>query len=449
MARGACVVIPNPRVVIHCLRYSREANYLYLNNPKAACWTMKAALWHGDRSRYHPPLKHPEQVHSRLLWDVNFSGCLSSTVFCLTTVRNPFARVLSAYLDKIEKPGPVRRKFCVRYRLDPSKHVTFGDFLRLIARNKPDDDDPHWRPQVDGILGEYLVPDEIAHVERPNSIYRLLEKTVGSLFPRESRPHATNASDKVREYYRSSEYDLVVQKYRDDFDFYGYSLDLDEMEPSVPRVSRVVEGRLLERMVDAIGDPGIDSRIVGLSEVLRSTPRHASLASYLAEQMNDHNLNREALAVSTAAIEADGEHAEGYLERARALLRFGHDEEALDSLEHAIACKRDLKVAWIQKADILRRRNDSEGFHGALGVIGELGNGISDALKLVAYCERSRSPEVMARTARRKELMAEIIAEKRDKGEDVVSADSQALKNEVRARLSAELKAKRLQGRVG
>jgi dermatan 4-sulfotransferase 1 len=161
---------------------NREHRFIYCYVPKVACSSLK--LWfmrvagmdvHDATADIHPRLDAnfsletlPRQEADELL--------RSSDYYRFAFMRNPFARLVSAYLDKIvngEEPGLVaikqfqkgrpwqlRKRLRYQWRkmktgsgMDCQQGMTFREFVHLVASQSPQQLDPHWRPQT-LILGD-------------------------------------------------------------------------------------------------------------------------------------------------------------------------------------------------------------------------------------------------------------------------------------------------------
>jgi tetratricopeptide (TPR) repeat protein len=230
--RGNCI---GPEHLRQHLRFRTDGSYVYVNNAKAACSTIKLDLWHRAYARGEVHEKPSgNRVHLR---DLSLWGPINDTVidtaFIFTFVRNPFARVLSSYLDKValrstgtcRPPGRLLRQ---KFGLSPTADLTFRDFLRLINRLPSAEDDLHWRPQVDNVFFNRIRLDYIGKVES-------YDQDIANVFSRlfdDAKwtspgwtPHATHAQDKLLEMYGAVETQLVLHKYARDFAAFNYSCD--------------------------------------------------------------------------------------------------------------------------------------------------------------------------------------------------------------------------------
>ena len=109
---------------------SRRSPYIYINNYKCGCSTVRQTLWaaeHAQGVASAPGAIH-EQPDSWPWVDDPERWEHSEHAFVFTLVRNPYVRVLSAYLDKIREPA-IWGPFTARHGLGDDQ-LSFMEFLR-------------------------------------------------------------------------------------------------------------------------------------------------------------------------------------------------------------------------------------------------------------------------------------------------------------------------------
>lgn len=245
---------------------SKRLPYIYVQNWKCGCSTVKSSLWHAEHARDltiapgYPHQKDGPFVRDGKRWE----HCEREFVF--TFVRNPFVRVLSAYLNQIVKHRNTEHwgRFSVQHGLGDTD-LSFQDFLRLVADSPHDGLDPHWRPQYCSVAPRLIPYDFIGTVENLNHDLRLvLGRIFGESTPvSDYAPHRTDATAKIQAYYGPAEIKLVQRIYQEDFASLGYDLDparLERVEQPAPpdasalkawgRACRLVEEK---QFIEAIG----------------------------------------------------------------------------------------------------------------------------------------------------------------------------------------------------
>jgi hypothetical protein len=145
-------------------------------------------------------------------------------------VRNPFARALSAYVDKVANDPAVWPVFLKRFGLKPDvgkRELSFRDFISLIAVAHDDLLDGHFRPQCRNLLVPLAKPVFIGFVENMKPVGRFLESR-GVAF-HDERLNATRAQQRLDTFYDSRAAALVRERYSGDFAAFGYSTELAEV----------------------------------------------------------------------------------------------------------------------------------------------------------------------------------------------------------------------------
>jgi hypothetical protein len=147
-------------------------------------------------------------------------------------VRNPYERVLSCYLHRIKKAcdSPSSKSF---YRFTKGRYgfdVSFPDFVRVISSQSTKEQDSHWRVQSDEIYyDKFKKFDFIGKFERLNEdlprLIRLLARDEIEVTENMS-PEVTNADSKLHDYYTAELRSLIYQRYRVDFENFGYPEEL-------------------------------------------------------------------------------------------------------------------------------------------------------------------------------------------------------------------------------
>ncbi len=165
--------------------------------------------------------------------------------FVFTFVRNPFHRIVSAYLDKvIKRTDQVWAFFAARHGKDPNSPVSFDEFVELLTGVPAEESDPHWRPQHINILYPFVQPNLMADLE---SIDTELPKVLSRLFPNsapqvlQGRRHKTKSRTEWRNYLLDpATVGRLLQFYSKDFEAFGYTPDV-EADPTCMHPPRISE----------------------------------------------------------------------------------------------------------------------------------------------------------------------------------------------------------------
>lgn len=221
---------------------SEKHNFVYVETPKVACSTIKKTLQLIELDGDHSKL--PSQVHDRqqspllspkscsVSYEELFQG---NSFFRFCFVRNPFSRILSSYLDKIVENQWEKNMRLPLLGYDPSDELSLLDFLKAI-REQPDvEKDIHWTPQI-----YILQPDQVnySYIGRFENFAEEFREVIQSIQPNQTEQfdslkvdfHKTGASSKVKDYIGEEEQQLILEIFDQDFQFFGYSNDLDNIE---------------------------------------------------------------------------------------------------------------------------------------------------------------------------------------------------------------------------
>ena len=210
--------------------WAPDVPIIYMDNPKAGSTTIKFSLKQAQAAQYtrrgeafrrkDEPHKADDCLRSRGLRLADCHGRL-----LISCVRNPFTRILSAYLDKVRPRDP-------RYfpELRSREVDSFEDFLLAVADYKPGRLNFHFRPQHMNLDFPRLKYSAIFFLENTAAMSRILGALSQDLSLQKNAPHSRRARSRLQEHYTGTAVDRVRKLYSDDFSLFGYGTDLDEVD---------------------------------------------------------------------------------------------------------------------------------------------------------------------------------------------------------------------------
>jgi len=201
---------------------------VYVNNPKCGCSTVKNSLKQAQASRFLKQGRREFDLHTdpHVADDcLKRQGVLElirgQQRLVISCARNPYARVLSAYLDKVET-GDISQ-----YReLRGIRPKSFEAFLDVVAATRPESLDSHFMPQHLNLGLPDIVYDAIFYLENIGSLQRTLNGAVGDFALETFAPHSRRAQDRMQAFYTPRTIELVRRIYATDFATLGYSTDI-------------------------------------------------------------------------------------------------------------------------------------------------------------------------------------------------------------------------------
>lgn len=212
--------------------------FVYINNPKSACSTIKASLWrYTDQREGKKTLVFDQSLHVRtgrpfvtdiLTESEETKSHILNKPF-MSVVRNPYTRIASSYLHKLMGADPhLLEVFCDRYYLRAaavnSETLPLQDFLEIIAFDDPLLLNPHFRCQSINIMAPLIDYDFIGHLEDMTAVGDYLTQHNVSLVS--ANVVGTTASmyqEKLLGYLTPESMELIRAIFQRDFEAFGYA----------------------------------------------------------------------------------------------------------------------------------------------------------------------------------------------------------------------------------
>ncbi len=218
------------------MHVSARHKFLYCSTPKVACSSILLTLqrfelqdstlahdpWGEVHYREFSPLLTPLQVPDFWRWMRD----ASTFKFCF--VRNPYDRLLSAYIDKIMGGGGLQAKF--HAALGREGDISFDDFIDVIADEPAEEMDAHYAVQCQHTFQPCVPYDYIGRFERlPEGLAEIGRRIGMDLQKYEARldPHKTGPK-LYADYYTPRTVRLVQRRFAEDFEAFGYPLSVPD-----------------------------------------------------------------------------------------------------------------------------------------------------------------------------------------------------------------------------
>lgn len=215
---------------------SNKYQLIYFATEKAGCSTIKHTLMQGELGRTDVRFPSMDQVHDRGFHPLSaparqydFAANLHDPAylkFCF--VRDPYARLLSLYLDKIvrRQDGYFRGHILAKLEQESGYTPSFAEFLALVERIGPDHFDGHTVRQATRVWLDVVPYDAIGRFETFEADLRRILTLRAFDFDRyyyAERRHSSAAEARLAEFYDTGTAALVRSIYASDFDAFGYT----------------------------------------------------------------------------------------------------------------------------------------------------------------------------------------------------------------------------------
>ena len=167
---------------------------------------------------------------------MDFTNCTGSPeqvltqFFVFSFVRNPYTRILSAYMDKMVRDVPERTRLLPTLGFDPDKPPPpFIDFLKAVQSQRDDWRDIHWTTQSRLLQSNNISYSYIGRFETFATTFPKVLERIG-IPPKFHDPsyvphHATRANDRVAQYIGPKEREVIGAIYYADFNNFAYGFD--------------------------------------------------------------------------------------------------------------------------------------------------------------------------------------------------------------------------------
>ncbi|HEY5238309.1 MAG TPA: sulfotransferase family protein [Rhizomicrobium sp.] len=230
--------------ILRLVHISLKNRYVYFAVPKCANSTVKYHLqlleytgspYSVDADHIHDqsrtPLISPYQLPDDILEDVLSSDAYTRFI----VVRHPVTRLLSCYLDRIQKAknSTARKLVSGWLGVGVGSAISFDQFVRVICEHEDGELEQHFKLQSDIVAYPHIPITHVIHFERMEQELPELLKKLGAKrnteLDQNLSPSKTSAADRLAQYYTPELLDMIHDRYKPDLDAFGYTkLTLDK-----------------------------------------------------------------------------------------------------------------------------------------------------------------------------------------------------------------------------
>jgi len=206
---------------------SLERKYCYVRVPKAANTAVTSTLFFHEHGRVPERRLEGKRAFRRPSAMPLFTPAKLEGFFCFTFVRNPYDRLLSAYLSKLvaaESKSPYREIGRAIRTRHGKGDLSFRAFCDYLAAEGPYGN-PHWYPQCDYV--DAVGAERVSFVGRVENIAHDIAHVARTIFGRSDEKTyregtTSGASGVLAKYYDDATRAIARELYSEDFRRFGY-----------------------------------------------------------------------------------------------------------------------------------------------------------------------------------------------------------------------------------
>jgi len=227
---------------MHCARVDKSCSLVYTSIPKAGCTTIQSILanaWAQSVGKElihnsHTPMAREYLIYWNSPGRPPIQDLLEKCKF-FTVSRNPYSRVLSAWMDKVKGAAKEGVTFARKFKIADPSNISFEKFVDLLMQCNKETFDHHWATQSSICNFDKVPYIHIGNLESlPDTINWINEHLPFPPISEDARfaSHSTGSAKKLSKYYTKSLQDKVYTLYEEDFENFGYSRDINLPAPT-------------------------------------------------------------------------------------------------------------------------------------------------------------------------------------------------------------------------
>lgn len=192
---------------------SEKYGYIYFRVPKSANTTVTSSLLANDPEKDKKGIRKDAFDN---LTALNFKSIAGYKIF--TVVRNPYTRLLSAYIQKVKNGSK-------RHLLDTTGDVSFEDFIQWLE-NGGLYKNGHWMPQHKIVPASFpgLITIKMENLDA--ELGPLLQDIDSNMKIKTRQSHSTGSNSLIADYYTPELVERVYALYKEDFIRFAYDRSL-------------------------------------------------------------------------------------------------------------------------------------------------------------------------------------------------------------------------------